>query len=137
MSRPTLEDVLSAPESVCIPVWQAFPADIETPVSVFLKLRRGGTGFLLESAEQDGSLGRYSFIGVEPEALLRADLDRGTLESEGRITSYEGAPFDAIRRLAGEAPVFDLTPDIPGFTGGAVGVLEYELVHCLENLPFS
>jgi anthranilate synthase component 1 len=133
--QPSLQEVLAAPSDAFIPIWQAFPADTETPISAFLKLRRGGTGFLLESAEQDGSIGRYSFIGVSPDAVLRAGLDRGTVETEAGIPTYEGDPLEALRRLAGEAPVHCPSPDIPGFVGGAVGMLSYELVHCLEKLP--
>lgn len=132
--QPSLPEVLAAPSDAFIPVWQAFPADTETPISAFLKLRRGGTGFLLESAEQDGSIGRYSFIGVSPDAVLRAGLDRGTVETEAGLTTYEGDPLAALRRLVGEAPVHYPSPDIPGFVGGAVGMLSYDLVQCLEKL---
>ncbi|MGH2961137.1 MAG: hypothetical protein ACRDL3_02940, partial [Solirubrobacterales bacterium] len=65
-----------ARESNVIPVTSRFIEDRETPVSAFLKLRAGGPAFLLESAEQ-GRLGRYSFLGFRPHAVLR--WSRGTL----------------------------------------------------------
>jgi len=133
--RPTLDEVKAAPPGTAVPVWRSLPSDTETPISVFLKLRRGGTGFLLESAEQDGSLGRYSFIGMGPDAVLRADLTRGTVETEKGITAYEGTPLAAIRDLAGSAPLHLPEDGIPGFVGGAVGVLGYDLVRGLERLP--
>ena len=133
--KPSLEEVLEAPLDASIPVWRALPSDTETPISAFLKLRRGGTGFLLESAEQDGSLGRYSFIGVDPDAVLRADLDRGTVETERGITAYEGTPIAALRELVGNAPVHYTSADLPGFVGGAVGALGYDLVRAFEELP--
>ena len=131
--KPSLEEVLAAPTDASIPVWRALPSDTETPISAFLKLRRGGTGFLLESAEQDGSLGRYSFIGVGPDAVLRADLDRGTVETQSGIASYEASPIEALRQLVGSAPVHQLGDELPGFVGGAVGALGFDLVRSIEK----
>src|SRR4051812_49825446 len=69
--RPTLADARElARTGNAIPVRMTFVDDCETPVSAFLKLRDGGPCFLLESAEQ-GRLGRYSFLGFRPRALLR------------------------------------------------------------------
>ncbi len=133
--KPSLEEVLAAPTDASIPVWRALPSDTETPISAFLKLRRGGTGFLLESAEQDGSLGRYSFIGVVPDAVLRADLDRGTVETQSGIASYEASPIEALRQLVGNAPVHQIGNELPGFVGGAVGALGFDLVRSIEKLP--
>jgi anthranilate synthase component 1 len=133
--RPSLDEVLAGPTDASIPVWRALPSDTETPISAFLKLRRRGTGFLLESAEQDGSLGRYSFIGVGPDAVLRADLDRGTVETQSEITSYEASPIDALRQLVGDAPVHHIGDELPGFVGGAVGALGFDLVRSIEKLP--
>jgi anthranilate synthase component 1 len=133
--QPSLEEVLAAPIDASIPVWRALPSDTETPISAFLKLRRGGTGFLLESAEQDGSLGRYSFIGVGPDSVLRADLDRGTVETQSGVTSYEGTPIQALRQLVGDAPIHHPGNGLPGFIGGVVGALGYDFVRSLERLP--
>jgi anthranilate synthase component I len=143
--------VLEAPLDAVVPVWRMLTADTETPVSAYLKLRRGGTGFLLESGERDGRLGRYSFLGSAPEAVLRADLDRGTVDMEAGITAYRGSPLEAVRNLAGSETVWsggrmvsaDGGPsdrgvgaaDLPGFVGGLVGAFGYDLVHTLERLP--
>jgi anthranilate synthase component I len=146
------EAVLAAPLGAVIPVWRSLVADTETPVSAYLKLRRGGTGFLLESSERDGRLGRYSFVGSRPDAVLRADLDRGTVAVESGITSYRGTPLDAVRGLVGEAALWDGGPasgrslpggwgvgsaELPGFSGGLVGAFGYDLVRTLERLPAS
>jgi anthranilate synthase component I len=146
------EAVLAAPLGAVIPVWRSLVADTETPVSAYLKLRRGGTGFLLESSERDGRLGRYSFVGSRPDAVLRADLDRGTVAVESGITSYRGTPLDAVRGLVGEAALWDGGPasgrslpggwgvgsaELPGFSGGLVGAFGYDLVRTLERLPTS
>ncbi len=145
------EQVLSAPLDAVVPVWVSLPSDTETPVSAFLKLRRGGTGFLLESGEHDGRLGRYSFIGAAPDRVLRADLDRGTVTGDSEVAAYRGAPLDAVRRLAGQTavwtgggPVAGSSPtetwgvggaDLPGFVGGLVGAFGYDLSRTLERLP--
>src|SRR5947207_13029661 len=69
--RPTLEEAHDlARNANAIPVRMTFVDDCETPVSAFLKLRGSGPCFLLESAEQ-GRLGRYSFLGFRPRAVLR------------------------------------------------------------------
>jgi len=133
--QPLLEEVMAAPRDASVPVFRAFPADTETPISAFLKLRQGGVGFLLESAEQDGSLGRYSFIGVDPDAVLRGDLDRGTVETEGGVRPYQGTPMEALRRLVGDGTVHYPAGDLPGFVGGAVGAFSYDLVRGIEQLP--
>ena len=76
--RPSLADARELARSGnAIPIRMTFVDDCETPVSAFLKLRDGGPSFLLESAEQ-GRLGRYSFLGFRPRAMLRY--------ADGRLT---------------------------------------------------
>ena len=133
--RPSLAEVMAAPSGTLIPVYRTFPGDTETPISAFLKLRRGGAACLLESAEQDGRMGRYSFIGVRPDAILRGGLDRGTVETEQGLTAYENAPLSALRELVGTAAVHWGESDLPGFVGGAVGILGFDLIRSLEHLP--
>ena len=143
--------VLAAPLDAVVPVWRSLPSDVETPISAYLKLRRGGTGFLLESGQQDGRLGRFSFVGANPDAILRSDLDRGTVTTDTGITAYQAPPLDAVRRLAGDVPVWtgggplDRRPSLstwgvggaglPGFLGGLVGAFGYDLSRTLERLP--
>ena len=103
----------------------SFVEDCETPVSAYLKLRAldpAGPAFLLESAEQGQRVGRWSFIGFEPHAVLRWSLADG------------GDPYTlAGERLAAfaQAPV---VRGAPPFTGGAVGVFGYDLVRAVEPL---
>src|SRR5215468_442898 len=75
-----------------------FLADCETPVSALLKLRDGGPCFLLESAEQGQRLGRYSMLGVRPQAVIRAEGDRLTLRSaDGGERDLDASdPFGAV-----------------------------------------
>jgi anthranilate synthase component I len=138
--------VLAAPLDAVVPVWLSLSSDTETPVSAYLKLRRGGTGFLLESGERDGRLGRYSFIGTGADAVLRADVDRGTVASESGITAYRASPLDAVRELGGGSAPWTGggavagawgvgSGELPGFAGGLVGAFGYDLSRTLERLP--
>jgi anthranilate synthase component 1 len=139
-----------------IPVAFRFVEDRETPVSAFLKLRGSGPAFLLESAEQ-GRLGRYSFLGFRPRAVLRwSDRRIEAASGEGRrgvLSEWSGEelaaenvdwerpsrsvdapdPYEALSGyLAGHrvAPIDGLPP----FAGGAVGFFGYDLVRTVEPL---
>ena len=122
---PGLEDVRAlAREHNLVPVRHTFIDDCETPVAAFLKLR--GTepqspAFLLESAEQGQRVGRYSFIGVRPRAVVRWSL------------GDEGDPYALAAREVGRYRQAQL-PDLPPFAGGAVGFFGYDLVRTVEPL---
>jgi anthranilate synthase component 1 len=136
----------SAPTATVVPVVERFIDDCETPVSAFLKLRaapRIGAGpcFLLESAEQ-GRVGRYSFLGFRPHAILRW--------SDGRLREWRGeaardpdappsAEHDAPDPYAAAAAYlerhrFEPDAEMPPFAGGAVGFFAYDLVRTVEPL---
>ena len=69
---PTLDEVREfAREHTLVPLRHTFIDDIETPVSAYLKLRGEGPSFLLESAEQEEKIGRYSFMGCDPDFIFR------------------------------------------------------------------
>ncbi len=112
------------------------PVDLETPVSLYLKLRGQGPSFLLESVEGGDRLGRYSFIGLQPSRILTAWRGRAELAEEGRrerMALDQGSVLDRLRGLLqnGPAPI----PGLPRYTGGAVGYLGYDLVRDFERLP--
>jgi anthranilate synthase component 1 len=122
---PTLEQARELARTYnLIPLSYSFIEDCETPVSAFLKLRAlapGEPAFLLESAEQGQRVGRWSFIGFRPRAVLRWSLADG------------GDPYAlAAERVAAcsQAPM----QDAPPFTGGAVGFFGYDLVRAVEPL---
>jgi anthranilate synthase component 1 len=120
-----------------VPVRLRVVDDCETPVSAFLKLRGDGPCYLLESAEQ-GQVGRFSFLGFRPRAVLRWDAGR---LSEWRApdldtpSAIHDAP-DPYRAVAEYLAAFRLAPveDLPPFAGGAVGFFGYDLVRTVEPL---
>jgi anthranilate synthase component I len=142
--EPSLEEARElAREGNVVPVRARFVDDCETPVSAFLKLRagepEGAPCFLLESAEQ-GQVGRYSFVGLRPRAMLRWEEgtlsewsgDAGAGEPPSR-TEPAPDPYAAVAARLGEyrpAPVEGLPP----FAGGAVGFFAYDLVRTVEPL---
>ena len=123
MYYPTLEEVKKhKKEGNLVPVYREIVADLETPVSAFLKINRGGYSFLLESIEGGQRLARYSFIGTDPYQVL-------TTRREDKI--------DPLPFIAEELNKYKivLVSSLPRFCGGAVGYLAYETVTCFEDLP--
>jgi len=122
-----------------VPVRLRLVDDCETPVSALLKLRGAGPCFLLESAEQ-GQLGRWSFLGFRPRAVLR--WSDGVLSewngegAEGRLPDTEVDAPDPYAAVSEYLSRFRLAPvdDLPPFAGGAVGYFGYDLVRTVEPL---
>jgi len=135
MYRPSLDEVREmGGKADLVPVYRELPADLETPVSVYLKLRGHGPSFLLESVERGEQVGRYSFLGSEPSLSFMVDGDDILLRGNGRIERRRvdgDDPLDVVReilrshRLVGHS-------DLPRFTGGAVGYLGYDMVRFFE-----
>src|SRR5260370_2622240 len=108
-----------------VPVCKEIVADLLTPVSAFLKIaEHSDYAFLLESVEGGEHVGRYSFLGKDPFLILRAREGKTTIESGGVTTVSEQPLIDTLRRLMADfrSP---FVPDLPRFTGGAVGYLGY------------
>jgi anthranilate synthase component 1 len=108
-------------------------ADLETPVSLYLKLRGDGASFLLESVEGGERIARYSFIGVQPKALyILRDEEIETQDIHGsRITHVEGDPTRFLQNEMDRFPALRV-PNAPRFTGGLVGFLGFESVRFFE-----
>jgi anthranilate synthase component 1 len=119
---PTLDEARDlASQGNLVPVYREVPADLETPVSAFLKVARGKHSFLLESVEGGERFGRYSFIGTEPYRVLRTESGGG----------------DPLLQIEDELSRFKLVsvPGLPRFHGGAVGYMSYEVSRYYERLP--
>jgi anthranilate synthase component 1 len=110
-----------------IPLCREVPADLLTPVAAFLRLQPGSRHpFLLESVEGGEAIARYSFLGRDPVAVVRAGA--GAAEGGDPVAALRAAlrPWHAVR-----------LPGMPRFTGGAVGYLSYDVVRTIERLPRS
>ena len=115
-------------------------ADLETPVSAFLKLSadRPGNLFLLESVEGNAQRGRYSMIGLDPDIVWRATGDASEINRQARhdiaaFTPCAGKPLDALRALLAESRI-DLPAGLPPMAAGVFGYLGYDMVRQMERL---
>ena len=108
-----------------VPVCKEIVADLLTPVSAFLKIaEHADYAFLLESVEGGEHVGRYSFLGKDPFLILRARDGKTTIDRGGATTESEQPFIETLRRLMADfrSP---FVPELPRFTGGAVGYLGY------------
>lgn len=120
-----------------IPVTRAVAADLETPVSAFLRVAsREPEAFLLESVEGGESVGRYTFIGIRPFRTMTSAAGRITVSTPGKpaTAAYPADVFAELKRfLEGHTPA--KLPGLPPFTSGAVGFFAYDVVRQIERLP--
>jgi anthranilate synthase component 1 len=144
MFSPKLEEFTQlAQQGNLIPVTCRILADFETPLSAYRKLRGQGESFLLESIEGGETLGRYSFVGCNPRAIIRQTASKVEVIEEGVVRET----FTVNPQPAGAAEVRDglevvervmqrfkpvLIPGLSKFTGGAVGFIGYEFIHDVE-----
>jgi anthranilate synthase component 1 len=118
-----------------IPVYREVMADLETPVSAFLKLDRGDFSFLLESVEGGEKWGRYCFLGAEPSIVFQSKGSRVEITRHGDTEVQEGVdPLDALKQLMSDYHPVEVE-GLPRFFGGAVGYLTYDMVRFFERLP--
>ena len=136
--RPSLAEIRAMGRtSGQVPLTHRLIADTETPVSAYLKLVTAGQpAFLLESTEAADKVGRYSMIGLEPQAVIEARGDRLTLtRPDGTTEELDAAdPFGAVEDVVAAIGMGDPLDALP-FWGGAVGFFGYDLVRRVERLP--
>ena len=124
-----------AREHTLVPVCRVLAADLETPVSAFLRAAWSAPEcFLLESVENGEQVGRYTFIGLSPFKRIVARGREITITEGCKVVDLEGDIFQILRRaLAGHRPA--RLPGLPPFTAGAVGYFAYDAVRQIERLP--
>jgi anthranilate synthase component 1 len=137
MFRPSLEEFKQkAKKGNLIPVYSEILADMETPVSAFLKIDDGRHSFLLESMEGGEKWARYSFLGSRPSVIVKSSGRSAEVIRSGKKKrlSFERDPLEVIKEILAEyQPVPD--PALPRFFGGAVGFMGYDVVRFFEELP--
>ena len=160
MYSPSLEEFQKfATQGNLIPVTRRILADLETPLSAYRKIRGAGESFLFESVEGGEHLGRYSFVGCNPRAVIRQDGQHVQMFENGRVTeSFMVEPKPLTPSLSpsdgervaepGEGKTVRdglevvervmkkyravAVPGLPRFTGGALGFIGYEFIHDIE-----
>jgi anthranilate synthase component 1 len=120
-------------------VWTRLVADLQTPVSAFLKLAEARPySFLFESVEGGAVRGRYSIIGFDPDVLWRARGDKAEINrspAEGsNFDECARGTLDALRDLLADSRI-DLPDELPPMAAGVFGYMGYDTVRLVENLP--
>ncbi len=134
--HPSRKEFLAlAREHTLVPVCRTLTADLETPVSAFLRAAwQERECFLLESVEGGEQVGRYTFIGVNPYKRIVARGREIDVTEVKRTTRIEGDVFAVLREaLGGHKPA--RLAGLPPFTAGAVGIFAYDAVRQIERLP--
>jgi len=138
MYSPTPEEFAQlATQGNLIPVTRRILADLETPLSAYRKISGSGESFLFESVEGGEHIGRYSFVGCNPRAIIRQDGQHVQILENGRVTESHVVGKDVkdgleiVERLMKKYRAVTV-PGLPRFTGGAVGFIGYEFIHDVE-----
>src|SRR3989304_4834126 len=111
-----------------IPLFEKIPADLDTPVSAFIKLAATNEqSFLLESIEGGEKLARYSFLGFDPYLIIESDGKKLTIKSGRRSKRINLQPIEYLKELFEKYRPVSMKA-IPRFTGGAVGYFAYDTI---------
>jgi anthranilate synthase component I len=121
-------------------VYTRLAADLDTPVSLMLKLTEARTdSFMLESVTGGEVRGRYSVVGMKPDLIWRCQGTQASINREARFDAtafrpLDGHPLDTLRALIAESRI-DLPPDLPPISAGLFGYLGYDMIRLVEHLP--
>ncbi len=136
MLQPNFKEFTKkAKEGNLIPVYREILADLETPLSAFLKLK-GKNGFLFESVEGGEKWARYSFIGGNPSLTIEGN-GKELIIKQGRKRKKVRAIHDPLEIVAEELEKYKpvIIPGLPTFVGGLAGYIGYDTVRHFERLP--
>jgi anthranilate synthase component 1 len=117
-----------------VPVYVDLTADCETPLGAYSKIRQNGPAFLFESIVGGENISRFSFLGSNPRKVIRVFEDEVTItHKDGRVDTLE-TPDDPLKIIEAEMARYEPVhmPDMPPFSGGAVGFVGHEYVHYVE-----
>lgn len=148
MYQPSQSEFLEfAKQGNLIPVTRTILADLETPLSVYRKIRGQGESFLFESVEGGEHIGRYSFVGCNPRAVIKQTGNRVEVIENGKVVEKFGIPragksecdkcvtdgLQVVEQILKRYKAVSI-PSLPRFTGGAVGFIGYEYIHDVEPI---
>jgi len=139
MFKPGLKEFLKlSKKGNVIPVYMEVNADMDTPVSAFLKIKQGDYSFLLESVEGQEKIARYSFLGTNPSMIFKSKGRQIEIIEPGKNKSRSFAtketPLDEIKKIMQDLRGVELA-GLPRFYGGFVGYIGYDTVRFFEKIP--
>ena len=121
-----------------IPVYKEISADLDTPVSAFLKIKKDDYAFLLESVEGQENIARYSFLGTRPSLVFKSKGKNIEMIYPAKNTSRrfvtEKRPLDEIKAIMKDFKTVNIK-GLPRFYGGLVGYIGYDMVRFFEDIP--
>ena len=144
---PTKEEFCRlAEKGNLIPVFRRLLADQETPLTAYRKISGHGESFLFESVEGGEHLGRYSFVGCNPRGVIRQLKDKiewvegGIVREEYKVVGRGKAKnknevadgLEVVEKVLSNYRPVDI-PELPRFTGGALGFVGYEFITRRKN----
>jgi anthranilate synthase component 1 len=136
---PSLKEFLKlTKKGNVIPVYKEINADLDTPVSAFLRIKKSSYAFLLESVEGQEKIARYSFLGTNPSLVFRSKARNieifGTKNKAIRRFTTKLTPLDEIKKIMQDFKSVRVT-GLPRFYGGLVGYIGYDMVRFFERIP--
>jgi anthranilate synthase component I len=136
MYYPDKKEFISlAKKGNVIPVYRELLADLDTPISAFLKIDQGEYSYLLESVEGGENMARYSFLGNSPSLIITSGEGKITFGRGNNVkTFHTDDPIEEVRKYMSEF-IFVPVKGLPRFSGGLVGYLGYDMVRFIEDLP--
>ncbi|MDP6711623.1 MAG: anthranilate synthase component I [Nitrospinaceae bacterium] len=138
MLKPTLEEFKEkSKQGNLIPVYKEILADLDTPVSAYMKISGGEYSFLFESVEGGEKWARYCFLGCDPKIIISLKGNKVTVENNGHTETREitdGSPMTGLKDILAEYEPVEVA-GLPRFSGGAVGFIGYDMVRSFEELP--
>ena len=139
MYKPSLKEFIKlSQKGNVIPVYMEINADLDTPVSAFLKIKQGDYSFLLESVEGQEKMARYSFLGTNPSLIFKSKGRKieviDVFKDKSRSFITKKTPLDEINKIMQDFRSVELA-GLPRFYGGLVGYMGYDTVRFFEKLP--
>lgn len=119
-----------------IPVYSEIEADLETPVSSFLKIGEGDYSYLLESVEGEESIARFSFLGAAPSLVFKSKGRRIEITENKRARRFVASedPLSEIKKIMRQFKFVKIA-GLPRFSGGLVGYMGYDMIRFFEDIP--